>query len=47
VMFAADHPFESAEEAGDFLDHVELDETLRAAIAFNNAAKYLKLTTSS
>jgi 2,3-dihydroxybenzoate decarboxylase len=43
VMFAADHPFESAEEAGEFLDHVPIEETLRADIAFNNAAKYLKL----
>ncbi len=46
VMFAADHPFEDAQEAGEFLDHVELDETLRVDIAFNNAAKYLDLATS-
>ena len=47
VMFAADYPFESAREAGDFLDHVPLPEALRADIASNNAAKYLGLNTSS
>jgi 2,3-dihydroxybenzoate decarboxylase len=44
VMFAADYPFESAQEAGEFLDHVKLAEPLRADIAFNNAAKYLGLS---
>ena len=43
VMFAADHPFESAQEAGEFLDHVPLEEPLRADIAANNAARYLGL----
>ena len=43
VMFGADHPFESAQEAGEFLDHVPLAETVRADIAFNNAARYLGL----
>lgn len=43
VMFAADYPFESAQEAGEFLDHVKLAEPLRADIAFNTAAKYLNL----
>jgi 2,3-dihydroxybenzoate decarboxylase len=43
VMFAADHPFESAQEAGEFLDHVALEEPLRADIASNNAAKFLGL----
>jgi 2,3-dihydroxybenzoate decarboxylase len=43
VMFAADYPFESAQEAGEFLDHVPLAETLRADIASNNAARYLRL----
>jgi predicted TIM-barrel fold metal-dependent hydrolase len=42
-MFAADHPFESAQEAGEFLDHVPLEEPLRADIASNNAAKFLQL----
>lgn len=43
VMFAADHPFESAQEAGEFLDHAPLAEPLRADIAANNAARYLGL----
>jgi 2,3-dihydroxybenzoate decarboxylase len=43
VMFAADYPFESAQEAGEFLDHVKLAERLRADIASNNAARYLGL----
>ncbi|MGB6535621.1 MAG: amidohydrolase family protein [Xanthobacteraceae bacterium] len=47
VMFAADHPFETAGEAGEFLDRVSLAEPLRADIAFNNAARYLGLNASS
>jgi 2,3-dihydroxybenzoate decarboxylase len=43
VMFAADHPFESAHEAGEWLDAVPLAEDLRADVAFNNAARYLGL----
>jgi 2,3-dihydroxybenzoate decarboxylase len=43
VMFAADHPFESAQEAGEFMDHVPLTEPLRADIAAGNAARYLGL----
>lgn len=43
VMFAADYPFEDAEEAGHFLDDVAVPEDLRADIAFNNAAKLLGL----
>ena len=46
VMFAADHPFESAHEAGEFMDHVALAEPLREDVAFNNAAKYLNLSSS-
>jgi 2,3-dihydroxybenzoate decarboxylase len=44
VMFSADHPFEDAEEAGHFMDTVPLDESLRADVAYNNAAKLLGLT---
>jgi 2,3-dihydroxybenzoate decarboxylase len=47
VMFAADYPFESAQEAGEFLDHVPLADTVREDIAFNNASRYLKLGSSS
>jgi 2,3-dihydroxybenzoate decarboxylase len=44
VMFSADYPFEPTDEAGHFMDCVPLDEFLRADIAYNNAAKLLKLT---
>jgi 2,3-dihydroxybenzoate decarboxylase len=43
VMFAADYPFESAEEAAHFIDGVALDETVRGDICFNNAAQLLGL----
>jgi 2,3-dihydroxybenzoate decarboxylase len=39
VMFAADYPFEHAEEAGAFMDNVALDETIRADVCFNNAVR--------
>jgi 2,3-dihydroxybenzoate decarboxylase len=43
VMFAADHPFEEAKEAGEFMDHVPLADALRQDIASGNAARYLGL----
>lgn len=43
VMFSADYPFESAEEAGRFMDEVALPSDVRADIAFNNAKRILKL----
>ncbi|MFL6797899.1 MAG: amidohydrolase family protein [Xanthobacteraceae bacterium] len=43
VMFAADYPFESVEEAGHFMDSVPLDESVRADICVNNAARALHL----
>jgi 2,3-dihydroxybenzoate decarboxylase len=43
VMFAADYPFESAPEAGEFMDHVALEGSVREDVAFKNAAKYLGL----
>ena len=43
IMFAADYPFESAEEAGHFIDGVKLDERVRADICFNNANRLLGL----
>ena len=43
VMFSADYPFEDALEAGHFMDTVPLDESLRADVAYNNAAKLLRL----
>ncbi|HTP90258.1 MAG TPA: amidohydrolase family protein, partial [Xanthobacteraceae bacterium] len=44
VMFAADHPFESAHEAGEFMDNVPLAQNLREDIAHGNAARLLDLT---
>jgi 2,3-dihydroxybenzoate decarboxylase len=43
VMFGADYPFESAEEAAHFIDGVAIEETVRADICFNNAARLLGL----
>jgi 2,3-dihydroxybenzoate decarboxylase len=43
VMFAADYPFESSEEAAHFIDSVPLDEEARNDICFNTAVKYFKL----
>jgi 2,3-dihydroxybenzoate decarboxylase len=43
VMFAADYPFESAPEIGEFLDGTPLSETLRADIAYASATKYFGL----
>jgi len=43
VMFAADYPFESAQEAGMFLDEVALAEPVRQAIVAENAIKHLGL----
>jgi 2,3-dihydroxybenzoate decarboxylase len=43
VMFAADYPFESAEEAAHFIDGVALDDKLRDDVCFNNAARTLGL----
>ena len=44
VMFAADYPFESAEEAAHFIDGVALDEKLRSDICFDNAIRLLGLS---
>jgi 2,3-dihydroxybenzoate decarboxylase len=41
VMFSADYPFDWP--GCEFIDTVEMDESLRADIAYNNAAKLLKL----
>lgn len=43
VMFAADYPFENAEEAGHFMDTVSIPEDLRADVAFNNATRLFGL----
>ncbi len=44
VMFSADYPFESAEEAGHFMDSVALDDKLRQDIAYGNATRLLRLS---
>ncbi|MBX9776032.1 MAG: amidohydrolase family protein [Xanthobacteraceae bacterium] len=43
IMFAADYPFEQAEEAGHWMDNVALDDKVRADIAHANAEKHFKL----
>ncbi len=43
IMFAADYPFEQAEEAGHFIDTVPLPDKLRADICVNNAVRLLGL----
>ena len=43
VMFAADYPFESSEEAGHFIDSVPLDDKLRRAICVDNARRLFRL----
>jgi 2,3-dihydroxybenzoate decarboxylase len=43
VMFSVDYPFESSEEAGQFIDNVPLADQTRADICFNNAARLLEL----
>ena len=44
VMFAADYPFEAAEEAGHFIDTVPLSDKVRADICVNNAVRLLGLS---
>jgi 2,3-dihydroxybenzoate decarboxylase len=46
VMFAADYPFESAQEAGEFLDHAPLTDAVREDIASSNAMRHLGLAKS-
>ena len=43
VMFSADYPFEDPIEAGHFMDSVPLPEPVRQDIAWNNAARMLRL----
>ena len=44
VMFAADYPFEQADEAGHFIDTVPLADKVRADICVNNAVRLLGLS---
>jgi len=43
VMFATDYPFESADEASEFIEHAPLAPDLCADICFNNAARLFGL----
>ena len=43
VMFAADFPFESTEEAATFIDNAPLAPTVREAVCFANAERQLGL----
>jgi 2,3-dihydroxybenzoate decarboxylase len=43
VMFAADYPFESTEEAAHFIDGAALDLHVRNDICFANAARLFRL----
>lgn len=47
VMFSADYPFESPNEAADFIDNVTLPSNIREDVCFNNAANLLALRRSS
>lgn len=46
VMFSVDYPYESASDAGRFIESVSLDEEDRGKICFGNAAKLLRLNGS-
>jgi 2,3-dihydroxybenzoate decarboxylase len=43
VMFAADFPFESTEEAAEFIDNVPIAASVRDAVCFANAERHLGL----
>jgi len=43
VMFAADYPFESVQDAARFIEDVALDEKVRNDICHHNAARYFRL----
>jgi 2,3-dihydroxybenzoate decarboxylase len=47
VLFSADYPFESIDEASHFIDHVALAEDVRADICWNNATRLLRLPASN
>ena len=43
VLFATDYPFESIDEASEFIEHAALPKDVRADICFNNATRLLRL----
>jgi len=46
VMFSVDYPFESADEAGSFIENVPIDDRTRLNVCFNNAERLVGLRRS-
>lgn len=44
VLFSVDYPYESSQVAGDFMDHADIAEDIRALVGHENAEALLKLT---
>ena len=44
ILFAADYPYESVEEAVNFMDGVDIAEEIRAQIYWENAARVFRLS---
>ncbi len=43
VMFGADYPFESSDDAAAFMDKAAMDQKVRGAVAYESAAKFFGL----
>jgi 5-carboxyvanillate decarboxylase len=43
VLFAADYPYESVQEAVSFLDNASISDEVRAALYWRNASKVFHL----
>jgi 2,3-dihydroxybenzoate decarboxylase len=43
VMFSVDYPFESTDEAAEFIESAPLDNSVRSNVCFSNAEQTLKL----
>src|SRR5580700_3979171 len=43
IMFSADYPFESSDEASTFIDQVSLPDNVRADICYRNAMRLLRI----
>ncbi|MDO7840797.1 amidohydrolase family protein [Sphingomonas sp. CA1-15] len=43
VMFSVDYPFESSERSAEFLETAPIGESVKRAVAYENAARILKL----
>jgi len=44
IMFSVDYPFESSEDAGNWLDGVDLPTSTKEKIAYGNAKRLLRIT---